>query len=72
MYFTYCCIISSSLKKPHNKEKNNLHEKQVNEYYCTIDSEINVAKKRRGKQLKAKNRKSKSKKKRSKNAMAIW
>ena len=48
MYLSYCCIISSSSKKPHSRAKNNLHEKQVNEYYCNIDSEINVVKKKEG------------------------
>ena len=47
MYLSYCFILSSSSKKPHNRAKNNLHEKQVNEYYCNIVSEMNVLKKKK-------------------------
>ena len=46
MYLSYCFILYSSSKKPHNRAKNNLQEKQVNEYYCNIVSEMNVVKKK--------------------------
>ena len=47
MYLSYCCILSSPTEKPHSRAKNNLHQKQVSEYYWNRDSEINAVKKER-------------------------
>ena len=47
MYLSYCCILSSPMEKPHGRVKNNLHQKQVSEYYWNRDTEINAVKKER-------------------------